>query len=53
MARARRNNPEAFRNIVRRMLEAAGRGMWAADAETMHKLQSLYSDLDEDLEKVH
>jgi magnesium chelatase subunit H len=26
-------NPEAFRNIVKRMLEANGRGYWQADPE--------------------
>jgi cobalamin biosynthesis Mg chelatase CobN len=47
----RKSNPEAFRNVVARMLEAAGRGMWAAPAGTLEKLQEVYSDLDEQLEK--
>lgn len=48
----RSNNPEAFRNVVARMLEAAGRGMWDAPADTLQKLQEVYSDLDEQLEKA-
>jgi magnesium chelatase subunit H len=51
-ATLRRNNPEAFRNTVGRMLEAAGRGMWAAPEQTLQRLQQVYSDLDEQLEKV-
>lgn len=30
------SNPEAFRNIIKRMLEASGRGYWQADAEVRH-----------------
>ena len=38
---------EAFKNVVRRLLEASGRGMWDADDETIEKLKSLYSDADD------
>lgn len=38
---------EAFKNVVRRLLEASGRGMWDADEETIDKLKSLYSDADD------
>lgn len=31
----RKNNPEAFRNVVGRMLEAAGRGIWEGADEEM------------------
>lgn len=48
----RRANPEAFRNILRRMLEASGRGMWDADEGTINKLKELYSDMDDELEGV-
>lgn len=48
----RRNNPEAFRNVVARMLEAAGRGIWDAPEDTLKKLQDIYADMDEQLEKV-
>jgi len=45
-------NPQAFKNIVGRMLEASGRGMWSADAETIEKLQEIYSDLEDRLEGI-
>jgi len=38
---------EAFKNVVRRLLEASGRGMWDADDETIEKLKSLYADADD------
>ena len=40
----RKSNPQAFRNVIKRMLEAAGRGMWDADEETLANLRELYSD---------
>lgn len=48
----RQANPEAFRNIVGRMLEAHGRGFWQADNETLNKLRQLYELTDEELEGV-
>ena len=45
-------NPEAFKNVVRRLLEAAGRGMWNTDEETLEKLRDLYSDADDIIEQV-
>mmetsp|Transcript_25383 Transcript_25383/g.54836 ORF Transcript_25383/g.54836 Transcript_25383/m.54836 type:complete len:274 (+) Transcript_25383:2-823(+) len=47
-----KSNPEAFKNIVRRLLEASGRGMWDADEETIEKLKSLYADADDLVEQV-
>ena len=47
-----RNNPEAFRNTVARMLEAAGRGIWKADESTLAQLKNMYSDLDDEMENV-
>lgn len=41
-----KSNPEAFKNVVRRLLEAHGRNMWDADEETLDKLRELYSDAD-------
>jgi len=39
----RRNNPEAFRNVVGRMLEAAGRGIWeGADEEMLVRKKSFF-----------
>ena len=48
----RQANPEAFRNIVGRMLEAHGRGFWSPDQEKLEKLRSLYEQTDEELEGV-
>lgn len=51
-AKLRAANPEAFRNIVGRMLEAHGRGFWHPSSETLAKLRQLYDLTDEDLEGV-
>ncbi|MBD2435183.1 magnesium chelatase subunit H [Nostoc sp. FACHB-110] len=48
----RQANPEAFRNIISRMLEASGRGFWAADQDKLDKLRQLYELTDEQLEGV-
>jgi magnesium chelatase subunit H len=48
----RKANPEAFRNIVGRMLEAHGRGFWHADPEKLAELRNLYELTDEELEGV-
>jgi magnesium chelatase subunit H len=48
----RKANPEAFRNILGRMLEASGRGLWQADKEKLDKLRQLYELSDEELEGV-
>ncbi|BAU10038.1 magnesium protoporphyrin IX chelatase subunit H [Leptolyngbya sp. NIES-3755] len=45
-------NPEAFRNIVARMLEANGRGFWNPDQEKLEKLRSLYDQSDSKIEGV-
>lgn len=47
-----RNNPEAFKNVVSRLLEAAGRGMWSTDDETLNRLQEMYADADDLVEQV-
>ncbi|MBD2492329.1 magnesium chelatase subunit H [Aulosira sp. FACHB-615] len=48
----RQANPEAFRNIISRMLEASGRGFWEADQDKLDKLRQLYELTDEELEGV-
>ncbi len=48
----RQANPEAFRNIVGRMLEAHGRGFWEADEDKLEKLKQLYALTDEEIEGV-
>ncbi|WP_448561867.1 magnesium chelatase subunit H [Trichothermofontia sp.] len=48
----RKANPEAFRNIVGRMLEAHGRGFWHPKPEILAKLQSLYDLSDAEIEGI-
>jgi len=43
-------NPQAIKNIVGRMLEAHGRGMWKAEEDTINELQEIYADLEDRLE---
>ncbi len=51
-AALRAANPAAFTNIAKRLLEAHGRGLWAAAAqEKIDKLRALYAELDEQLEQ--
>lgn len=45
-------NPQAIKNIVGRMLEAHGRGMWKADQDMIRELQEIYADLEDRLEGV-
>jgi magnesium chelatase subunit H len=45
-------NPEAFRNIVARAIEAHGRGFWNADEEKLEKLRELYQATEDELEGV-
>jgi magnesium chelatase subunit H len=48
----RKANPQAFGNIVKRMLEAAGRGMWNPDEQKLEQLRSMYADIDSQIEGV-
>ncbi|MEB3320776.1 MAG: magnesium chelatase subunit H [Cyanobium sp.] len=50
--RLREANPEAFRNVVGRMLEAHSRGLWNAPADKLERLRDLYDLTDADLEGV-
>jgi magnesium chelatase subunit H len=50
--RLREANPEAFRNIVGRMLEAQGRGFWQVDNERLQQLRNLYDLTDAELEGI-
>jgi magnesium chelatase subunit H len=45
-------NPEAFRTIVGRLLEAHGRGFWTPDAEVIEKLRACYDANEAQLEGV-
>jgi magnesium chelatase subunit H len=46
-----KSNPQAFRNVVRRLLEAAGRGMWSTDESTLAQLKELYSQAEDQIEQ--
>ena len=50
--RLRQANPEAFRNLVGRMLEAHSRGLWQATPEKLDQLRELYDLTDAELEGV-
>ncbi|MEB3883075.1 magnesium chelatase subunit H [Lyngbya sp. CCY1209] len=50
--RLRRANPEAFRNIVGRMLEAHGRGFWEPEEEKLQKLRQLYNLTEDEIEGI-
>ncbi|KFM28975.1 Magnesium-chelatase subunit H [Auxenochlorella protothecoides] len=50
--RLREANPEAFRNLLRRCLEAAGRGLWTPGEGVLEGLQQLDADMDAELEGV-
>jgi len=50
--RLREANPEAFRNVVGRMLEAHSRGLWNAPADKLERLRDLYDLTDAELEGV-
>ncbi len=50
--RLRQANPEAFRNIVGRMLEAQGRGFWEVDEDRLQQLRALYNLTDAELEGI-
>ncbi len=45
-------NPQAMRNIVGRLLEANGRGLWHADDAMIDALRGLFADLEDRLEGV-
>jgi magnesium chelatase subunit H len=50
--RLRQANPEAFRNVVGRLLEAHSRELWRAPADKVDRLRDLYERTDAELEGV-
>jgi magnesium chelatase subunit H len=46
------SNPEAFRNIVARMLEAHGRGFWSPEPDKLAQLRQLYEMTEDAIEGV-
>ena len=51
-ATLKKNNPQAFANIVKRSLEAHGRGFWSPDDAIVDRLRAIYAECDEDLETM-
>lgn len=49
-AKLRKANPEAFQNILKRMLEANGRGFWDPDEEVLERIRQQYADVEDDIE---
>eukprot|EP01038_Epipyxis_sp_PR26KG_P011025 gene11025-14806_t len=45
-------NPEAFRNVLKRMLEINGRGYWSPTSSVLSKIRELYDDVDDEIEEV-
>jgi magnesium chelatase subunit H len=50
--RLRELNPHSARSLVGRLLEAHGRGFWAAEAHTLERLREIFSRLEDQLEGV-
>jgi magnesium chelatase subunit H len=50
--RLRQLNPHSARSLVKRLLEAHGRGFWAAEAETLERLRDAFDSLEDQLEGV-
>lgn len=49
-AKLRRSNPEAFQNVLKRLLEAKGRGYWDPDDDVLERIQQQYADVEDDIE---
>lgn len=49
-AKLRKSNPEAFQNILKRMLEANGRGFWDPDGKVLDRIRQQYADVEDDIE---
>ncbi len=52
LERLRRLNPHSARALVGRLLEAHGRGYWAADEKVLEELREIFSGLEDQLEGV-
>ena len=49
-AKLRKSNPEAFQNVLKRLLEAKGRGYWDPDDDVLERIQQQYADVEDDIE---
>jgi magnesium chelatase subunit H len=52
LERLRHLNPHSARSLVARLLEAQGRGYWAAEAEMLEQLRDIFDGLEDQLEGV-
>jgi magnesium chelatase subunit H len=52
LERLSRLNPHSTRNLIGRLLEAEGRGFWAASEEVIARLREAFSRLEDELEGV-
>ncbi|MBA3767050.1 MAG: cobaltochelatase subunit CobN, partial [Acidobacteria bacterium] len=52
LERLRSLNPHSARSLVARLLEAAGRGFWEADEETLNRLREIFAGLEDKVEGV-
>ncbi|HEX8473799.1 MAG TPA: cobaltochelatase subunit CobN [Pyrinomonadaceae bacterium] len=52
LERLRHLNPHSARTLVARLLEAEGRGFWAAEAEVVERLRHIFGLLEDHLEGV-
>jgi len=52
LGRLRALNPHAARNLIGRLLEAEGRGFWAASNEVIEQLREAFAGLEDELEGV-
>jgi magnesium chelatase subunit H len=52
LERLRSLNPHSARALVGRLLEAAGRGFWQAEAEVLERLREIFSELEDRIEGV-
>jgi magnesium chelatase subunit H len=48
----KKSNPEAFRNILKRLLEAEGRGMWSPSTGVIEKLKDMFEDIEDEIEGI-
>jgi len=46
----RKNNPEAFQNVLKRFMEAAGRGYWEPSDEMLEKIREMYMSVEDEQE---
>jgi magnesium chelatase subunit H len=51
-AKLRASNPQAYANVLRRCLEAAGRGIWRPDEGVLQQLRQRFAEMDDELEGV-